>query len=1017
MNRLVLSGLLTALVATACKKESDEPKLPTPTDADGDGYAATIDCNDDDDTIFPNAEEVCDGIDNDCDSAVDEDVGFLLYADLDGDGYGDPTAEVYACYPTDGIVENSDDCDDTNETVYTGAPEVCDTLDNDCDAEVDEGVQNTYYRDADGDLFGTDDDTVDACEPVEGYVDVGGDCDDLDIERNPELPEVCDGKDNDCDGDIDSDAIDRISVWPDTDADGYGETGGVAILDCSVPSGYIDNELDCDDSNNAVNPDAVEVCDAIDNNCDGATDDVDLDADSFTDAECVGGSDCNDTDAAIYPGATDTWYDGVDSDCAADDDYDADVDGYVPDAYVGLTTTGVSTALLPGGDCDDTVAGVNPGATDTWYDGVDTDCNGADDYDLDADGYVPDAYAGLATAYVTGSGALPANDCDDTDASVNPSATDAWYDGIDQDCNDADDYDADADGYVPDAYSGLATGGVAGTGALPANDCDDTDATINPAATDTWYDGIDQDCDGADDYDSDGDGYASADYTGDDCDDGAADINPGEAEVCGDFIDQNCDGSSNACSFSGDVPVTDADAYFYGENAVDRVGQGDPGVANGGDLNGDGVDDLVVAAIFDDTSGTSAGSVHVFYGPVSGAGLGVSNADIQITGEAAGDLFGRSVLGVGDVDNDGFEDFFASAQGDGTNGTNTGAAYLVSGPVTASGGVGTLATTKFAGAAAGDLIADLAPAGDVDGDGYTDLLIAAQFLDEGGTTDGGGAYLIYGPSTVSDYDLATPRSRDARFIGEASSDEAGSSVWGGHDLSGDGAPDIIVASRYFDSGSSSNNGAVYVVHGPVSGDVNLASADARFTGENTDDELGYGAGVSNAGDVNNDGYEDLIAGARFNDRGGGKAGAAYLVLGPITSGTLASMSTADAIFVGEAASDQTGDSVSGPGDIDGDGDDDLLIGSGWNDATTTNGGAGYLLLGPFSAGTGVVDLASADARFVPEGDNDRLRINGGGDLDADGYADILIATQNNSTFSSSIGAQHGAVYLFYGQGL
>ena len=1019
MNRFLLSSLLFGLVATGCKKDDPPKDDPTPVDADGDGYANTVDCDDSDDTVYPNADEVCDGVDNDCDSAIDEDVGDTYYTDGDGDGFGDPDAPVLACSEGSGVVSDNTDCDDFNPDVYPAADELCDDLDNDCDTEVDEGVGATWYRDADNDGYGDASDAIDACEAPEGYVEDDTDCDDLDIERYPGNTEVCDGKDNDCNDDIDSDAVDRTEYWADSDSDGFGDETAAGELHCDAPSGTADNADDCDDSNGAVNPDATEVCDAIDNNCDDTIDDVDLDADGFTDIECVDGSDCDDTYNTIFPGATDTWYDGIDQDCDNADDYDADADGYVEDAYAGLVTRGVpGTGSLPAGECDDTNPTVNPGATDTWYDGIDQDCDGADDYDADVDGYVQDIHLGLPTTYVSGSGALPDGDCDDTVTSVNPAATDTWYDGIDQDCDGRDDYDADEDGYVPDAYTGLATTYVTGSGSLPDGDCDDTDSSINPAATDTWYDGIDQDCDGADDYDADGDGYASSDYTGDDCDDDDTAINPGEAEICDDGIDQNCDGTSDTCSFIGDIPVTDADAWFYGESAVDRVGQGDPGMANGGDLDGDGTDDLVVSAIFADDAGTNAGVVHVFFGPVSGAGVGVTTSDVEISGEAAGDLLGRSVVAAGDVDNDGFDDLFVSAQGEATNGTNTGAAYLVAGPLTAgSSGVGSLATTKFVGAAAGDLIADLAPAGDVDGDGNDDLLISAQFLDAGGTTDGGGAYLIYGPTTTASYDLASPRSSDARFIGEVDGDEAGSSLWGGEDLDGDGTPDIIVASRYYDNGSDTDSGAVYVVHGPVSGDVDLSAADARFVGENSSDELGYGAGVSTAGDLNGDGYQDLVAGARFNDRGGTKSGAGYVILGPITSGTLDTMSNADAIFVGEAASDQTGDSVSGPGDVDGDGVDDLLIGSGWYDSTASNGGAGYFILGPVTAGTGVVDLSNADGRFLPEGDNDRLRITGGGDLDADGYADILIATQNNSTNSATAGSQHGAAYLFYGKGL
>ncbi len=271
---------------------------------------------------------------------------------------------------------------------------------------------------------------------------------------------------------------------------------------------------------------------------DGRRPEVDDDADGF-----VAADDCNDNDPAMNPDAVETWYDGVDTDCQGDDDYDADADGYVDDGYVGMVTDQVEgSGALPGGDCNDADAGANPAQADTWYDGVDTDCQGDDDYDADGDGYVPDDYVGLATDNAPGTGELPAGDCDDADADVSPAASDTWYDGTDSDCSGNDDYDKDGDGYVGDSYAGRTTTYVDGSGSLPAGDCDDDDDTIHPGATDTWYDGVDSNCENDDDFDADLDGYDDPSGGGDDCDDTDATSWPGNSETVGDGVDHDCDG-------------------------------------------------------------------------------------------------------------------------------------------------------------------------------------------------------------------------------------------------------------------------------------------------------------------------------------------------------------------------------------------------------------------------------------------------------------------------------------------
>ncbi len=191
---------------------------------------------------------------------------------------------------------------------------------------------------------------------------------------------------------------------------------------------------------------------------------------------------------------------------------------------------GHNAEFCGGDDCDDTNPAAYPGAPEVWYDGVDEDCAGGDDYDQDADGY--DSAADTPDG--AGSG-LP-GDCDDTNPTAYPGATDTWYDGVDSDCAGNDDYDADGDGYESDDFGG--------------DDCNDNNAAINPGATEIWYDGVDQNCDG-NDTDQDGDGYPSPE----DCDDTNPDIYPGAPGVNGDGVDSDCDGSDNDVAAAGDTAV------------------------------------------------------------------------------------------------------------------------------------------------------------------------------------------------------------------------------------------------------------------------------------------------------------------------------------------------------------------------------------------------------------------------------------------------------------------------------
>ena len=198
------------------------------------------------------------------------------YADDDNDGYGDPDDSVVAGSAPAGYVEDNTDCDDTNAAVHPGATEVCNGIDDDCDTLVDDADPDcvgltTYYADADGDGYGDPDDSVDACAAPAGYVDNSDDCDDTNAAVHPGATEVCNGIDDNCDGEIDE-GFTKNTYYQDADGDGYGDPANTTEA-CAAPAGYVDDNTDCDDTNAAVNPGAAEVPDdGIDNNCNGVID-------------------------------------------------------------------------------------------------------------------------------------------------------------------------------------------------------------------------------------------------------------------------------------------------------------------------------------------------------------------------------------------------------------------------------------------------------------------------------------------------------------------------------------------------------------------------------------------------------------------------------------------------------------------------------------------------------------------------------------------------------------------------
>ena len=240
------------------------------------------DCDDGDAAVSPSAQEVCDGADNDCDGLTDTDDDSVdlsttatYYADVDGDGYGDPDFSTLSCELPTGYAANSDDCDDSAAAVNPGASEVCDSKDNNCDGLTDDSSATdakTYYADADGDAYGDPSSTTKSCTRPSGYIGNKKDCDDADSAVNPGESEVCNGVDDDCDGDIDSDAIDQVTTYADADGDGYGDASA-ATTSCTPPSGSVSDNTDCEDADASISPGAAEACDGIDDDCSGLVDD------------------------------------------------------------------------------------------------------------------------------------------------------------------------------------------------------------------------------------------------------------------------------------------------------------------------------------------------------------------------------------------------------------------------------------------------------------------------------------------------------------------------------------------------------------------------------------------------------------------------------------------------------------------------------------------------------------------------------------------------------------------------
>lgn len=465
-------------------------------------------------------------------------------------------------------------------------------------------------------------------------------------------------------------------------------------------------------------------------------------------------------------------------------------------------------------------------------------------------------------------------------------------------------------------------------------------------------------------------------------------------------------------------------------------------VANAGDFNGDGFDDVIVGANKASPLGRpEAGETYIIFGKEGASFDSLTSSEFdgsngfRIVGVKAYDESGFSVSSAGDINDDGFDDLLVGVINDDFNANEAGSVYILFGAASFSSGeyqIDKMNKVRLNGETGGDRCGfSVSAGGDINGDGIDDIIVSALYARPSGRTNAGKSYVVFGRKTFPNDVMelsGLDGSNGITLNGVDVGDGSGYAVSGAGDFNGDGFDDIIIGAPWGDVDGVFDSGEAYVVFGKAfftSRTVELAGLDGStgivLHGTAAVSNL-FGASVAGIGDINGDGFDDIIVGAYLNDRGLGDSGAAFVFFGKasFTSNTL-TVTALDGsngfVIPGIAAGDNLGRSVSGAGDVNGDGLADFIVGAPWADADGVfDAGQAYVVFGraTFPAVFSVASL-DGDSGYIMNGhlvsDVVGQVVGGGGDVNGDGFSDVIVGSQ----LADANGAPDaGKTYVIYG---